>query len=80
MVTIENILNYFNNVMKDLRVVTICKTPDKYIIHTESKTRDDSMDGVYATQRGELKVSEYPYMAKPEEYKKALKNVVYRKK
>lgn len=80
MVTVENILRYFSNVMKDLEVVTICKTPDKYIIHTKFKTRYDSMDGVYATPRSELKVKEYPYMAKKEEYKKALQNVVYRKK
>lgn len=79
MVTVNSILNYFSNVMKDLTVVTICKTPDKYIVMTESKLRNDSVDGIYFTPRGELKVSEYPYMAKRNEYKKALQNVVYRK-
>lgn len=80
MVTVDGIIKYFNNVMKDLRVVTICIAPDKYIITTESKTRNDSVDGVYFTSKTVLKIQEYPYMAKRAEYKKALKNVVYRKK
>lgn len=78
MVTPEAIVKHFDIFANGLTVKSILALPDKFIIHTITKNREDSVDGVYYTKKSKLDIQEYPYLAKRKEYRQAMNNVVYK--
>lgn len=74
--TVKKIIKMFDKHL----VLSILESPNNYIVSICDKDADlDSVtDSIYAVDKKTAKVSEFSYFSKPEEYKEALKNVLYK--
>ncbi len=74
---VQNCIKQFNNEYPDRKIYSIGSTGKIFILTTYTEP-ESSDDGFYSYNPVTNKIEEYPWLAKTEEFKKAMSNIVYK--